>query len=68
MYNKYKLPSSVNIIHCTSLDFHSWCPESTVPTDSCPESTRPMDSCFQGTSCQNLMMYVGSYQHIWVVS
>ena len=52
-----KLPSCVGIIHRTSLGFPSWC----------PESTRPMDSCFQGTSCENLMMYGGLYQHTRVV-
>ena len=29
--------------------------------------TRPTDSCFQGTSCENLMMYSGLYQHTKVV-
>ena len=52
-----KLPSCVDIILRTSLGFHSWC----------PESTRPTDSCFQGTSCENLMMYGGLYQHTHVV-
>ena len=52
-----KLRSCDDIIHCTSLGFPSWC----------PESTRPMDSCFQGTSCENLMMYGGLYQHTRVV-
>ena len=52
-----KLPSCVDIIRLTSLGFPSWC----------PESTRPMDSCFQGTSCENLMMYCGLYQHTRVV-
>ena len=52
-----KLPLCVDIIRSTSLGFHSWC----------PESTRPTDSCFQGTSCENLMMYSGLYQHTWVV-
>ena len=52
-----KLPSYVDIIHCTSLSFPSWC----------PESTRPMDSCFQGTSWENLMMYGGLCQHTRVV-
>ena len=52
-----KLPSCNDIIRCTSLSFPSWC----------PESTRPMDSCFQGTSCENLMMYGGLYQHTRVV-
>ena len=31
------------------------------------KSTRPTDSCFQGTSCENLMMYGGLYQHTRVV-
>ena len=52
-----KLPSCVDIIRRTSLSFHSWC----------PESTRPTDSCFHGTSCENLMMYGGLYQHTRVV-
>ena len=52
-----KLPSSVDIIPRTSLGFPSWC----------LESTRPTDSCFQGTSCENLMMYGGLYQHTQVV-
>ena len=52
-----KLPSFVDIIHRTSLGFPSWC----------PKSTRPIDSCFQGTSCENLMMYSGLYQHTRVV-
>ena len=39
------------------LGFPSWC----------PKSTRPMDSCFQGTSCENLMMYGGLYEHTHVV-
>ena len=52
-----KLPSCVDIIRSTSLGFHSWCPESTHPTDS----------CFQDTSCENLMMYGGLYQHTRVV-
>ena len=52
-----KLPSCVDIIRCTSLGFHSWC----------PESSRPMDSCFQGISWENLMMYGGLYQYTWVV-
>ena len=52
-----KLPSCDDIIHCASLGFPSWC----------PESTRPTDSCFQGTSCKNLMMYGGLYQHTRVV-
>ena len=52
-----KLPSCDDIIRRTSLGFPSWC----------PESTRPTDSCFQGTSCENLMMYGGLYQHTRVV-
>ena len=52
-----KLPSCDDIIHRTSLGFPSWC----------PESTRPTDTCFQGTSCENLMMYGGLYQHTRVV-
>ena len=52
-----KLASFVDIICRTSLGFHSWC----------PESTRPTDSCFQGTSCEKLMMYGGLYQHTHVV-
>ena len=52
-----KLPSCDDIIRRTSLGFLSWC----------PESTRPTDSCFQGTSCENLMMYGGLYQHTRVV-
>ena len=52
-----KLPSCVDIIRRRSLGFHSWC----------PESTRPTDSCFQGTSCENFMMYSGLYQHTHVV-
>ena len=52
-----KLPSCNDIIHRTSLGFHSWC----------SESTRPTDLCFQGTSCENLMMYGGLYQHTQVV-
>ena len=52
-----KLPSCVDIICRTSLGFPSWCPESTHPTDS----------YFQSTSCENLMMYGGLYQHTQVV-
>ena len=52
-----KLPSCVDIIHLTSLGFHSWC----------SEGTRPTDSCFQGTSCENLVMYGRLYQHSRVV-
>ena len=52
-----KLSSCVEIIRRTSLRFPSWCPESTHPTDS----------CFQDTSCENLMMYGGLYQHTRVV-
>ena len=52
-----KLPSCVNIIRRTLLGFLSWC----------PEGTRPTDSCFQDTSCENLMMYGGLYQHTKVV-
>ena len=52
-----KLPACVDIIHRTSLGFHSLC----------PESTRTMDSCFQGTICENLVMYGGLYQHTRVV-
>ena len=52
-----KLPSCVNIIHQTSLTFPSWCHECTGPTDS----------CFHGTSCENLVMYGGLYQHTRVV-
>ena len=52
-----KLPSCVDVIHRTLLGFPSWCPESTCPTDL----------CFQGTSCENLMMYGGLYQHTRVV-
>ena len=52
-----KLPSYDDIIRQTSLGFPSWC----------PENTRPTDSCFQGTSCENLMMYGGLYQHTRVV-
>ena len=52
-----KLPSCDDIIRRTSLGFPSWC----------SESTRPTDSCFQGTSCENLMMYGGLYQHTRVV-
>ena len=52
-----KLPSCVDIIRRTSLSPSSWCPESTHPTDS----------CLHGTSCENLMMYGGLYQHIRVV-
>ena len=48
-----KLPSCVDINRRTLLGFHTWC----------SESTRPTDSCFQGTSCENLMMYDGLYQH-----
>ena len=56
-YNKYKLLSCVNIIHI----HHS------VFSSLCSESTRPTDSCFQGTTCENLMMYGGLYQHTRVV-
>ena len=52
-----KLPSCVDIIRSTSLGFHSWC----------PESTRPTDSCFQCTSCENLVMYSGLCQQTLVV-
>ena len=52
-----KLPSCDDIIRSTSLGFPSWC----------PESTRPTDSCFQGTSCENLIMNGGLYQHTRVV-
>ena len=52
-----KLPSCVDIIRRTSLGFPSWC----------PESTRPTDSCFHGTSCENLTMYGGLYQHTRLV-
>ena len=52
-----KLLSCVDIICRTSLGFSSWC----------PESTRPTDSCFQGTSCENLMLFGGLYQHTRVV-
>ena len=52
-----KLPSCDDIIRPTSLGFPSWF----------PESTRPMDLCFQGTSCENLVMYGGLYQHTRVV-
>ena len=52
-----KLPSCGDIIRRTSLGFPSWF----------SESTRPTDSCFQGTSCENLMMYGGLYQHTRVV-
>ena len=58
LLHKYtKPPESVDIIIRTSLDFSSWCPEGTHPTDS----------CFQGTSCENLMMYCGLYQQTRVV-
>ena len=57
MYNNTKLPSCVDIIRRTSLGFPSWCPESTCSADS----------CFQGTSCENLMMNGGLYQHTRVV-
>ena len=57
MYNKYKAPSFVHIIHSSSLGFPSRCPESSCSTDS----------CFQGTSCENHMMYGGLYQHTRVV-
>ena len=49
-----KLPLCDDIIRRTSLGFPSWCTESTCPTDSC-------------TSCENLMMYGGLYQHALVV-
>ena len=52
-----KLPSCVDIICRKSLGFPSWC----------PEGIRPTDSCFHGTSCENLMMYGGLYQHTHVV-
>ena len=52
-----KLPSCVDIIHCTSLSFPSWC----------PENTHPRDSCFQGTSCENLVMYSGLFQQTRLV-
>ena len=51
------MPSFVDIIPCTSLGLPCWCPESTCP----------MDSSFQGTSCENLIMYDGSYQHTCVL-
>ena len=47
----------VDKIRRTSLGFPSRCPENTCATDS----------CFQGTTCENLMMYGGLYQHIRVL-
>ena len=48
------LYNSVIIIYKITVTFHN-------------ESTHPTDSCFQGTSCENLMMYGGLYQHMLVV-
>ena len=51
-----KLPSCDDIIRRTSLGFHSWCLEARVRRRVLPS-----------TSCENLMMYGGLYQHTRVV-
>ena len=57
-----KLPSSVDIIRCTSLVFHSWCPESTRPTNTNSASRAPAVKTCDGPACDGL------YQHSLYIS